>query len=186
MKQFEGGLNKDLISSCTWETAWFSEVLNPHLTNDWLISLQKSFSLCKCLWSLILGCRWCERLLFRKRKGLGFFLPLDYTIALKWLWERKVIFSFRRLSEDGVLFLALISTGSFAGTEVGGAPHLSGVASWGQEDSASPWAWPGLQVCVFLFHQKSLPPIERSSDCWAACCHLTVPFAGNLCLLLLT
>lgn len=67
VKQFEGGLNKDLISSCTWETAWFSEVLNPHLTNDWLISLQKSFSLCSCLRSLILGCRWCESLLFRKR-----------------------------------------------------------------------------------------------------------------------
>lgn len=80
VKQFEGGLNKDLISSCTWETAWFSEVLNPHLTNDWLISLQKSFSLCNCLWSLILACRWCESLLFRKRKGCGWvFFSLCIT-----------------------------------------------------------------------------------------------------------
>lgn len=73
VKQVGGGLNKDLISSCTWETAWFLEVLYPHLRNDWLISLQKPFALCNCLWSLILGCRWCESLFSGKEKF--FFSP---------------------------------------------------------------------------------------------------------------
>lgn len=73
-----------------------------------------------------------------------------------------MFYSFRRLSEDEVLYLALISTWSFAGTEVGSAPQLAGGASWGRQDSAFPWAWPGLQICVFLFPLKSLPPLEGS------------------------
>lgn len=97
-----------------------------------------------------------------------------------------MIYSFERLSEDGVLFPALVSTGSFAGTEVGGVPQLAGGAPWGQQDSAFPCVQPGLRVCVFLSPQKSLPSRREESDCWTACCHHTVPFAGNLCLLLLT
>lgn len=162
--------------------------------DEWLIDFfTEIFSLCNCLWSLILGCRWCESLLFRKRKGF-FFLPLYYTIALKWLWERKVIYSFRRLSEDGVLFPVLISTWNFAGTEVEGAPQLAGSTFWGQQDSAFPRTWTGLQVCIFLFPQESLPPIEKSliagqlaaiaqsplqSVCACYCSVLCIPLTGD-------
>lgn len=73
-----------------------------------------------------------------------------------------MIYSFKRLSEDGVLFPALVSIGSFAGTEVGSASQLAG-GVLGVSRTLLFLVYS--QACGSVYFsppKKVCPPVERS------------------------
>ena len=72
-----------------------------------------------------------------------------------------MIYSFKRLSQYGVLFSALLSTRSVAGTEVGRAPQLGGVLPGVSRLCVSLCMARLAGLCVSL-PQKVCPPVGRS------------------------